>query len=53
VKTTVFLTDLEGDFGRMNEVYAKMITHKPARSCVEVRKLPRGVRIEIEAVAAA
>jgi reactive intermediate/imine deaminase len=50
VKTTVFLTDLE-DFGEMNEVYGEMIGHKPARSCVQVAKLPKGVDIEIECVA--
>lgn len=51
VKTTVFLVDM-GDFAAMNEVYARHFgTHRPARSTVAVAGLPRGVRVEIEAVA--
>jgi len=51
VKTTVFLADL-GDFGRMNEVYAKRFpSTPPARSTVQVAALPRGARLEIEVVA--
>ena len=51
VKTTVFLTDL-GDFAAMNEVYARHVGDRPpARSTIEVSKLPSGARIEIEAVA--
>ena len=51
VKTTVFLTDL-GDFAAMNEVYAKHVGDgPPARSTVEVAKLPSGALVEIEAVA--
>lgn len=51
VKTTVFLKDMQ-DFEKMNEVYEKHFSgHKPARSCVEVSRLPKDVRIEIEAVA--
>ena len=51
VKTTVFLTDL-GDFAGMNEVYARHVGDRPpARSTVEVGKLPSGARVEIEAVA--
>lgn len=51
VKTTVFLTDM-GLFPRVNAVYEKFFgAAKPARSCVEVSKLPKGVSIEIEAVA--
>ena len=52
VKTTCFLADM-GDFAAFNEVYAKYFTSKPARSCVAVRELPKGVLCEIEAIAAA
>jgi 2-iminobutanoate/2-iminopropanoate deaminase len=53
VKTTVFLADL-GDFARMNEVYARRFgATAPARSTVQVAALPRGARVEIEAVAVA
>lgn len=52
LKTTVFLIDMS-DFAAMNEVYARHFPGiKPARSTVEVRRLPKDVRIEIEAVAA-
>jgi 2-iminobutanoate/2-iminopropanoate deaminase len=52
VKTTVFLSDL-GDFGGMNEVYARQVGDRPpARSTVEVAALPSGARVEIEAIAA-
>jgi 2-iminobutanoate/2-iminopropanoate deaminase len=51
VKTTVFLQDL-GDFAAMNEVYAAHVGERPpARSTVEVAKLPSGALVEIEAVA--
>jgi 2-iminobutanoate/2-iminopropanoate deaminase len=51
VKTTVFLTDL-ADFSRMNEIYAQFFTRNPpARSTVQVAALPRGAKVEIEAVA--
>jgi 2-iminobutanoate/2-iminopropanoate deaminase len=51
VKTTVFLTDLD-DFAGMNEVYAKHVgATPPARSTVEVAKLPSGALVEIEAIA--
>jgi 2-iminobutanoate/2-iminopropanoate deaminase len=51
VKTTVFLQDL-GDFAAMNEVYAKHVGDTPpARSTVEVAKLPSGALVEIEAIA--
>jgi 2-iminobutanoate/2-iminopropanoate deaminase len=51
VKTTVFLQNLD-DFARMNEVYAKHVGERPpARSTVEVAKLPSGALVEIEAVA--
>lgn len=49
-KTTCFLADM-GDFAAFNEVYAKYFTSKPARSCVAVKALPRGVLCEIEAIA--
>ena len=50
VKTTCFLADM-GDFAAFNEVYAKYFTSRPARSCVAVRELPKGVLCEVEAVA--
>jgi len=51
VKTTVFLVDM-GDFAAMNEVYARHFgDHRPARSTVAVAGLPKGVRVEIEAIA--
>jgi len=50
VKTTCFLTDM-GDFAAFNEVYASHFTGKPARSCVAVLALPKGAKVEIEAVA--
>ncbi len=49
-KTTCFLADME-DFAAFNEVYAKYFVSKPARSCVAVRTLPKGVLCEIEATA--
>jgi len=50
VKTTVFLRDLS-DFAAMNEVFAEFFTGAPpARSTVEVARLPRDVRVEIEAI---
>ncbi len=53
VKTTVFLVDL-GTFAEMNEVYARFFPQvPPARATVQVAALPRGVGIEIEAVALA
>lgn len=52
VKTTVFIRDMN-DFAALNGVYAEMFGEtKPARSCVEVSRLPKDVKIEIEAVAA-
>jgi 2-iminobutanoate/2-iminopropanoate deaminase len=51
VKTTVFLVDM-ADFAAMNEVYGRAFgTHRPARSTVAVAGLPRGARVEIEAIA--
>lgn len=50
VKTTCFLADM-GDFAAFNEVYARYFVSKPARSCVAVKDLPKGVLCEIEALA--
>ncbi len=50
VKVQIFLTDMQS-FNEMNAEYEKWITHKPARSCVAVKQLPKGVDIEIECVA--
>ena len=50
VKTTCYLQNMS-DFAVFNEVYAKYFTAKPARSCVAARELPRGVLVEIDAVA--
>ena len=51
VKTTVFLADM-GDFPFVNKVYAEVFgDHKPARSTVQVVRLPKSVRVEIEAIA--
>jgi len=51
VKTTVFLADMN-DFAEMNEVYARyFVAHQPARSTVEVARLPRDVRVEIDLIA--
>ena len=51
VKTTVYLTDLK-DFPRMNEVYSRyFVAEPPARATVQVAALPRGARVEIDAIA--
>ncbi|MGG2067674.1 RidA family protein [Bacillus sp. S14(2024)] len=51
VKTTVFLKDMN-DFDAVNEVYSTYFSvHKPARSCVQVAKLPKDVSVEIEVIA--
>jgi len=51
VKATVFLVEMN-DFGAVNEVYGRYFSgHKPARSTVAVRELPRGVLVEIEVIA--
>jgi 2-iminobutanoate/2-iminopropanoate deaminase len=51
VKATVFLADMN-DFAEVNEVYARyFVAHPPARSTVEVSKLPRNVRVEIDLIA--
>ena len=51
VKTTCFLADI-ADFAAFNEIYAKYFTGKPARSCVAVKDLPKGVLCEVERIAA-
>lgn len=52
VKTTVFLDDIN-DFATVNEIYARYFAEEaPARSCVEVSKLPKGALVEIEVIAA-
>ncbi len=51
VKTTCFLADI-ADFAAFNEVYARYFTEKPARSCVAVKSLPKGVLVEVEVIAA-
>jgi 2-iminobutanoate/2-iminopropanoate deaminase len=52
VKTTVYLADM-ADFPRMNEVYARYLGEKPpARTTVQAAGLPRGVKVEIDAIAA-
>ena len=50
VKTTCFLADM-ADFAAFNEVYARYFTGKPARSCVAVKTLPKGVLCEVEVIA--
>jgi reactive intermediate/imine deaminase len=52
LRTTVFLADL-GDFARVNSIYAEMFGEgvSPARACVEVAALPKGARVEIDAIA--
>lgn len=50
VKTTCFLADI-ADFAAFNGVYAKYFTTKPARSCVAVKDLPKGVKVEVEVIA--
>ena len=51
IKVTVFLTDMD-NFGRLNEIYKKyFISERPARSCIQVSRLPMDARIEIEAIA--
>ena len=51
VKTTVFIKEMN-DFGKINEIYAKYFTGVfPARSCVEVARLPKDVLLEVEAIA--
>ncbi|ABW19283.1 RidA family protein [Alkaliphilus oremlandii] len=51
VKTTVFIKDMN-DFADINEIYASyFVENKPARACVEVARLPKDARVEIEAIA--
>ncbi len=50
VKTTCFLADMS-DFAAFNSVYAEYFTSKPARSCVAVKQLPKGVKVEVEVIA--
>ena len=50
IKTTCFLANIS-DFVAFNEVYAKYFTEKPARSCVAVKDLPKGVLVEVEVIA--
>jgi len=50
LKTTCFLADMS-DFASFNEVYARYFISRPARSCVAVKELPKGVLCEIEAIA--
>ena len=52
IKTTVYLSDLK-NFERMNQVYEKYFSkNKPARACVQVAALPKGAKVEIDAIAA-
>ncbi|KOS16850.1 RutC family protein [Escovopsis weberi] len=50
VKTTIFLSSMD-HFAEMNAEYEKFFSHKPARSCVAAKTLPKGVDVEIEAIA--
>ena len=50
IKTTCFLADMS-DFAAFNEVYAGYFTERPARSCVAVKSLPKGVLVEVEVIA--
>ncbi|MCM1285091.1 MAG: RidA family protein [Acetobacter sp.] len=50
VKTTCFLADIN-DFAKFNEIYGNYFVSKPARSCVAVKDLPKGVLCEIELIA--
>lgn len=50
VKTVCFLAQMS-DFAKFNEIYGKYFTSKPARSCVAVKELPKGVLVEIEVIA--
>lgn len=52
VKVNVFLDDM-ANFAEMNGTYEKFFAHKPARSCVAVKQLPKGVPVEIECIALA
>ena len=50
IKTTCFLAEMS-DFAEFNQVYSRYFTEKPARSCVAVKSLPKGVLVEVEVIA--
>ena len=50
LKVTVYLSNMD-DFAKVNEIYAKYFTQKPARATVEVSKLPKGALVEMDAIA--
>ncbi len=50
IKTTCFLADM-ADFSAFNAVYGKYITNAPSRSCVAVKELPKGAKVEVEVIA--
>ncbi len=50
IKTTIFLADIN-DFSAVNEIYREYFSHKPARSTVAVKELPKGAKVEIECIA--
>ena len=50
IKTTCFLAEMS-DFAAFNEIYGKYFSSKPARSCVAVKELPKGVLVEVEVIA--
>lgn len=50
IKATIFIADMN-EFQNINEVYGKYFNHQPARSCVEVARLPKDVKVEIEVIA--
>ncbi len=50
IKTTIFLADIN-DFAAVNEIYGEYFSHKPARSTVAVKELPKGAKVEIETIA--
>lgn len=50
VKTTIFLDDIN-NFSEVNEIYKEYFKHKPARSTVGVKELPKGAKVEIECIA--
>jgi len=50
IKTTIFLANMD-DFTAVNEVYGEYFSHKPARSTVAVKELPKGAKVEIETIA--
>ncbi|KAK8166238.1 Endoribonuclease L-PSP/chorismate mutase-like protein [Phyllosticta citrichinensis] len=52
VKVNIFLDDM-AHFGEMNSVYEKFFAHKPARSCIAAKALPKGIPLEIECIALA